>query len=323
MKKIFVEDLKKGDSIFDETFAVKYYKRSATRNNKPYIDIELTDRTGSIRGKIWSDDIARCKETRAGDVVNVSGTVEEFQGRLQFKVTNLDIEKDFELDDFQMKSKNDTDRMYSEIEKAISDIKNPHIKALLEKIFGDEKFADEFRNASAAYTVHHNYVGGLLEHTTEVIDLAKSLLKKFPKLNGDVLIAGSILHDIGKMQEFEVSTTISITTEGKLLGHIFLGTEYAKSRAPEDMPSDLLNEVLHLILSHHGELQFGSPIVPMTAEAVALAMCDKTSSQVNMAYNAIHEGIITDNFTEYHRQLGTELYRSPYLDTNNNEDIPF
>lgn len=323
MKKVFVEDMKRGDSIFDETFAVKYYKRSATRNNKPFIDIELTDKTGSIRGKIWSDDIVNCREVNVGDVVKVNGTIEEFNGRLQFRITNLSEEKDFRLDDYQMKSKNDTEKMFGEIEKAIKDIKNPHVKSFLEKIFSDDKFTEEFKVASAAYTVHHNYVGGLLEHTTEVISLAKTLLKKFPKLNSDVLIAGALLHDVGKIQEFEIGTAISITKEGKLLGHIFLGTEYAKNKAHKDMPQDLLDEILHLILSHHGELQFGSPVVPMTAEAVALAMCDRTSSNTNMAYYAIHEGNITNEFTEYHRQLGTELYKSPYLDVNTNEDIPF
>lgn len=323
MKQIFVQDLKRGDAVFGETFAVKYYKKGATRNNKPFIDIELADKTGTIRGKVWSDDLTNCKEAKEGVVASINGTVEDFNGALQLKITNLDIVKEFELSNFQMKSKFDIEKMYAEIEGAISKIKNPHIKNLLETIFKDKNFAEDFKNASAAYRVHHNYVGGLLEHTVEVAHIAKALLDKFPKINADVLMAGALLHDIGKMQEYEVGTTITISKEGKLLGHIFLGTEYVKNKAPKDMPEDLLDEVLHLILSHHGELQFGSPITPMTAEAVALAACDRTSSQTNMAYNAIHEGTITDEFTQYHKQLGTELYRSPYLETLLNEDIPF
>ncbi|PIZ00679.1 hypothetical protein COY62_01330 [bacterium (Candidatus Howlettbacteria) CG_4_10_14_0_8_um_filter_40_9] len=323
MKQLFIQDLKKGDTIFGESFAVKYYKRSATRNNKPFIDIELADKTGTIRGKIWSDDMANCKEVVPGDVVSVNGTIEEFQGRLQLRLTNLSKLRDFNLEDYQTRSRNDIDKMFAEITDTIKNIKNPHIKSLLSNIFDDAKFAEDFRNASAAYTVHHSYLGGLLEHTTEVLAIAKTLIKRFPKLNKDVLFSGAILHDIGKVFEFEVGTTVTIRTEGKLLGHIFLGTEYIKNKAPKDIPADLLNEILHLILSHHGELQFGSPVVPMTGEAVALNMCDKTSSQTNMAYRSIFENNATEEFTEYHRQLGTELYRSPYQNDLMNEDIPF
>lgn len=323
MKELFIEDLKKGDTIFGENFAVKSYRKSATRNNKPYIDLELVDKTGSVKAKIWSDDMATCKTAKEGDVVSVSGTIEEFQGRLQMKITNLQPIDNFELEDYQMISINNTEEMFKEVRDNVSGIKNPHLKKLFENIFEDNDFVENFKKGSAAYTVHHNYVGGLLEHTLEVLEVSKSLIKKFPKLNEDLLISGAILHDVGKVKEFEIGTTIKIKKEGKLLGHIFLGAEFIKSKASEDMPADLLYELLHLVLSHHGELQFGSPVVPMTAEAVALFTSDYTSSRVNMAYTAIHSGEISDEFTEYHRQLGTQLYRSPFIDTLLNEDIPF
>jgi 3'-5' exoribonuclease len=320
-KKIFIENLKVGDSIFGEPFAVKAFTKKASRNNKPYFDVELMDRTGTIRGKIWSDDIKNCDQVIEGDIVEINGTVDEFNGP-QLNITNLKLTKNFEIEEFQQVTKFDTNKMWADLSKTIEGTKNPHIKKLYKNIFTPEMI-EKFKTAAAAYRVHHAYCGGLLEHTWEMLKMAEALKSHFPKINMDIVNAGIILHDIGKIDEFEITTTISISDHGKLLGHIYLGAELIKSNIPDEMPEDLANEIIHIALSHHGEKEFGSPVVPMTTEALAVHTLDAASSKLNMAYTHIHGGLGTEKYTPYISHLKTELYRSPYLDKLENDDIPF
>jgi len=321
-KKLYITDLKIGDSIFGETFAVKGYKRAATRNNKPFIDIELADNSGTIKGKIWSDDISACDRVTEGDVVEVTATIEDFMNAPQMKITNLKKTNIFELSELQQKTEFDIDKMWQDIEKTIEEVKNPHLKKLLNAVF-DEETVGRFKNSPAAYKVHHNYIGGLLEHTWEMVKMSESIKNHYPKLNMDMIRTGLILHDIGKLEEFEMTTTITFTNKGKLLGHIYLGAEIVKHRAPKDMPEDLLNEVLHIVLSHSGQKEYGSPVVPMTGEAMAVHVIDYASSHIRIAYSQIHGDLGSEQFTQYVPQLGTELYRSPYTEEAINEDIPF
>lgn len=322
MKKLFVSDLKVGDSIFGETFAIKSYVKKASRNNKPYIDIELSDSSGSIKGKIWSDDFANCDAASDGDVVIVNGTIDDYNGP-QFKITNLKKTDKFEMADLQQVSAFDIERMWGDIEKAIKDISNPHLKKLLENVFEDKDIKEKFISWPAAYKIHQNYIGGLLEHTWEMLKIAGTLKDHYPKLNMDLVNTGIILHDIGKTVEYTQGTTIGFTDRGKLLGHEYLGIEITKEHAPAEMPEDLLNEVLHIIISHLGNKEFGAPKVPMTAEAMAVYVIDLASARINMAYTMIHGETGKENFTQYVPQLGAELYRSPYTDECINEDIPF
>lgn len=321
MKKQFIADLKTGDSIFGEVFAVKSYVKKSSRNNKPYIDIELTDKTGTINGKIWSDDFANCEPAEAGQVVSVNGTIDEFNGP-QLKVTNLTVTEKYDIEDLQQKSQFDINEMWATVQKTIDSIKNPHIKSLLENVF-DTETAEKYKKSSAGLYVHHGYYGGLLEHVTEMLEMAKSLKYHFPKINMDLVNAGIILHDLGKSMELEMSTAITFTDPGKLLGHIYLGASKAQESAPKDMPKDLQTEIIHIILSHHGSLEFGSPVVPKTTEAIAVWQLDDASSKLNIAYNHIHSELGTDSYTQYIKHLSTELYRSPYTDELANEDIPF
>jgi 3'-5' exoribonuclease len=324
MKKLFISDLKPGDSIFGEVFAVRSYKKSATRNNKPYIDLELADRSGAVKAKIWSDDLASCDVVGDGDVVSLNGTVEDFQGALQIKITNLTKTEKFDLTDLQQRSKFDIEEMYRDVQNTISGIKNPHIKNLLDNVFSDEELKNRFLYGPGAYKIHHNYIGGLLEHTWEMLKMAEPLKKQYPKLNIDLLNSGIILHDIGKAYEFDQKTTVVFRNEGKLLGHVFLGAEIVKAHAPKDMPEDLLDEILHIVLAHLGEKEYGASVVPKTAEAMAVFVIDYASFRINLAYNMIHENQLGEEmFTQYSPHLKTELYRSPYLDDDSNLDIPF
>ncbi|MCL5093960.1 MAG: HD domain-containing protein [Patescibacteria group bacterium] len=312
MKSIFVKDLRKGDSIFDETFAVKNYKKLLAKNKKPYISLDLSDATGDIRGKIWSDDFQNCEEVKIGDVVSISGLIQDFNG-LSMRITKLNKVNEYEPDDYIIKSDKDLGSLFTEVSDTIKTLDNKYLKELLEQIFKDKEFKENYIKSAAAYTVHHSYSGGLLEHSVEVLHLSKTMALRFPKVNKDILFAGAILHDIGKMFEYTLGTTIGFSKRGKLLGHIYIGAEFVKNKATliNDFPEELLDELMHLIISHHGEIEFGSPVRPMTVEAIILWVSDYASTKVNIAYNSVHSGD-RDEYTEYHRHLGTELYRSPY-----------
>jgi 3'-5' exoribonuclease len=323
MKKYFISDLKNGDSLFGEVFVIKTYVKKSSRNNKPYIDVELADRTGGIKGKIWSDDMINCEIVTEGDVVSVNANVEEFNGSPQIRITNMSKTEKFELDELQQRSKFETEKMWADVEKTIDEIKNPHIKKLLTNIFDDNETRERFKTGPGAFTIHHNYISGLLEHSWEMLNLAKPLKKQYPKLNMDLVNAGIILHDLGKAYEYDMTTTVIFRDEGKLLGHVFLGAEKVKEFAPKDMPEDLIDEILHIILSHQGEIAHGASIVPKTAEAMAVYLMDYTSFRLNLTYEAIQGTTGNDRFTKYMPHIGTELYRSPYGSDDINEDIPF
>jgi len=316
-KNIYIENLKIGDSIFSESFALKSFVKKASRNNKPYIDVELSDKTGTVKGKIWADNFSSCEETKEGDVVEINATVDDYHGP-QLNITNLRVAKNYNTDDYQQKSKFDIDTMWEDVKKTIESTKNPHIKNLLKNVFTDD-IIKKFKNSTAAYKVHHAYIGGLLEHTWEMLKMAEGLRVHYPKINMDIINAGIILHDIGKIFEYEMSTIIDISDQGKMLGHIFIGADLVKKSAPQEMPIDLLNEVLHIVLSHHGEKEFGSPIVPMTTEALVVSTLDAASSKINIAYLNIHSSLGNEKYTPFISHLKTELYRSKYLE----EEAPF
>jgi 3'-5' exoribonuclease len=320
MKTTFVSNLKPGTDVTDEQFAVKSFKTGGmTRDGKPYYDLELSDKTGSIKAKVWSDSIPFCQNVEEGDIVMVNAKVKNgFNGNTELSINKLAKTNDYELSDYVVKSGFNLEKMKDELTNHIKKIENKYLKELIDNIF-DQSFFDSFIHSPAAYTVHHDYEGGLIEHTLEMLRLVPAIKESFPKLNQDLLITGVLLHDIGKIREFEQKTSITFTTEGRLLGHIFIGAEYVKSKMTKSMPKELQDEVIHMLLAHHGEYEYGSPVKPSTAEAIALNTLDLVSSRINMAYYSVHNPEEKNLFSKYHKQLGVELYRSPYLETN--EDI--
>jgi len=325
LKNLFVKDLKPGMTVFGEVFVIKSYKKGSTKQGQPFIDVELADKSGSVRGKVWSDHIDKCEVNKVGEAVKVDGSIEEYppgSGKPQFKIVSMVLAESYDPIDFQKSSEYSIEELEEKISNTLKGIKNKHLNSLLKNIFDEETMAS-FLQSSAAMNIHHAYKGGLAEHVVEMLYLAESVLERYPKMNSDVLNAGILLHDLGKLWEYETALTTTMTTEGKLLGHITIAVNLVRDRAPKEMPKNLLNEIMHLILSHHGALEFGSPVLPKTAEAIALSSLDRTSTYINASYYAIHELDPKEEFTAYQKHLGSELYRSPYLDELTNEDIPF
>jgi 3'-5' exoribonuclease len=284
--------------------------------------MELSDNTGSVKAKVWSESIAKVEGLEVGKVFSFDGTVTNDTYGTQINITKAVLTDSPDLGGFMPKSSNDLTKMKIDFEDYTSNIKNKHLHSLVKTVLSGDLY-QKYLKSPAAYYIHHAYEGGLLEHTLDMLEMSKSVKSRYPNINYDMLVTGIVFHDLGKIFEYSSGTTIGVTREGKLLGHVYMGTEYVRLHAPKDIPENLLDEVLHMILSHQGQIEFGSPIRPKTAEAVALYHLDDASTKINAAYHVIHGLDVGAEFAPYHRQLGVELYRSPYLDELVNEDIPF
>ncbi len=322
MKNLYIKDLKEGMSLFDEDFAVKGARKKVAKNDKPYYDLELSDKTGSIKAKMWSEALAKVGEVEEGAVYSFSGKLQKDEYGVQAVITDAKKVANPTLGDFVPTSSRDANTMKLDFEEYVDKIKNKHLKKLIWDIL-DEELYPRFLTSPAAFYIHHAYENGLLEHTLDMLKMSEGIKDRYPQINYDLLLTGIIFHDLGKVFEYSLGTSIAVTTKGKLMGHIFMGAEYVKSHAAHDIPEDLLDEVIHLILSHQGMLEYGSPIKPKTTEAVALYHLDDMSTKINAAYYVIHGLDEGAEFAPYHKQLGVELYRSPYLNDLVNEDLPF
>jgi len=298
MKSIFVSDCVENQT-FTEIFAVSSKGSLTTYKNKPgfWFGLSLSDKTGMMNAKFWGLDNADNDHAiqklfdslSVGDIVSVSGKVKSYQNKLDLNIdeksgnaiTKLD-DGQYDLGDFMKKSSRDIPQMIAELRQTVSQIKNENIKKLLESFTNDEDFIKKkYSQAPAGKMWHHDFVGGLLEHVLSLIAMSKTIQQSHPELNLDLLIATCVLHDIGKVVEYKTTTAIEITTEGRLFGHLSIGYLMVAQRISEmpDFPDDLRLRILHMILSHHGKLEHGTPVVPMFPEAVAFALLDDADAQ--------------------------------------------
>ncbi|MBT5502711.1 HD domain-containing protein [Candidatus Falkowbacteria bacterium] len=309
--KHFIEDLQTGDKLVNEQFAVKSIRNGKTSAGKDYTDLTLGDKTGEIMGKIWESNLGNCQEPKLGQVVELSGTIDEFRNKLQIKITFLQQADDFNLSNFLPTSKKDQELLWQTVEANIKLIKGKYLKSLVESFFKEESFAEKFKLAPGAENIHHAYVGGLMEHVVEMLNLGNSILTDFEDLNRDLLITGILLHDIGKMQELAIDHTIYRTLEGNLAGHISLGVISIDKEIDKikNFPTELRAKVLNLVLGHHEKLEYGSPVKPMIPETFALAYIDNLSAKVNTAQKVINENKNSDaEYSDRNYALETKLY---------------
>ncbi|MGA3189024.1 MAG: HD domain-containing protein [Bryobacteraceae bacterium] len=283
MKSPFVSDLQP-DQIITGTFLVQHKDVRQKKSGDLYLSLTLADRTGDLDAKMW-DNAADAIETFAqDDFVRVKGLMQVFQNRPQLTLHKIQAvaEVDIDVADYFPASKRDRDEMFRELQGVIASMGNPHLKALLELIFADEETAKAFRTAPAAKTIHHAWLGGLIEHVLSLCALAKFTAAHYPDIDLDLLLAGVILHDIGKISELKYARSFSYSTEGQLLGHILIGLRMVEERMRQvpGFPDKLRDLLLHLIASHHGELAYGSPKVPQFPEAMLLHHLDNLDSKM-------------------------------------------
>lgn len=280
----YIKDLKEGDRMSD-IYMCKHKQSAVTKNGKPYDNVILQDKTGTIDAKVWDPNNAGIEEFDVLDYIEVHGDVINFQGALQVNVKRVRRCKEGEYDPAQylpVSSKN-IDTMMKELLEYIESIQNSYLKELLKEFFiKDEQFVKAFRNSSAAKTIHHSFMGGLLEHTLSVTKLCDYYCCQYPLLKRDLLISAAICHDIGKTRELSLFPENDYTDDGQFLGHIVIGTEMVgeKIRKIAGFPKILENELKHCILAHHGEYEFGSPKKPAIMEALALNFADNTDAKL-------------------------------------------
>jgi len=283
--KIFVSQLKDGMAV-DSCFVIAE-KELLDFKSKPgrYLQVKFKDRTGEIWGKCWEEAYEASEKFEIGDVVQVRGNVIYYNGHLQLQFTLHGVQKVENYDRFQFidSTKQNVNELYTQLRGLTKSFTNIHLKALLTSFFDDPVFEKGFKASPCAKSHHHNFLGGLIDHTFSVTVICRTMVKLYPALDKDLLITGAILHDVGKIESYKVDTLIDLTPEGGLYDHVVMSYEKikAKIRDQEDFPKDLERRLLHMILSHHGKKEWGSPVVPMTEEACVLSYADLLDSQTS------------------------------------------
>lgn len=280
----FIKDLNDGDRVSD-IYMCKHKISAMTKNGKPYESVILQDKTGTIDAKIWDPNSPGIADYDVMDYIEVYGDVISFQGALQVNVKRIRVCREGEYDpaNYLPVSKRDNEEMFQELLKYVKSVENQYLHELLEAFFvKDEKFVKLFRKSSAAKSVHHGFVGGLLEHTTSVAKLCEYMCKQYPMLKHDLLITAALLHDAGKTKELSLFPQNDYTDDGQFLGHIVMGVEMIgeKIREIPGFPPLLAGELKHCILAHHGEYEYGSPKKPAIMEAEALNLADNLDAKM-------------------------------------------
>ena len=310
----FINELREGEKI-SGIYLCKHKQAAVTKNGKPYENLILQDKTGTIDGKIWEPNSLGIDEFEPLDYIDVVGDVTSFQGSLQVSIKRARKagEGEYEPGNYLPVSDKNVDTMYQELLGFAAQVKNPYLHRLLVSFFQeDEEFVRAFKGNSAAKTVHHGFIGGLLEHTLSVVKLCQYYCRTYPILNQDLLITTAMLHDIGKTKELSPFPKNDYTDDGQLLGHIMMGAEMIHDKAREipGFPEKLESEVKHCILAHHGELEYGSPKKPALAEAVALNLADNTYAKMETLTEIFNGAGEQKDWLGYNRFFESNLRKS-------------
>lgn len=298
---IYIKDFIEKDKI-EGVYFVETAEVRLTSGKDEYLRVNIKDKTGKIIGNAWDISLASIKKVDAGDYAFVTGEVYNYNGQLQLKIYGIRKakEEEYNIKDYLEVSKYDIDNMKEELNNLINSIDNKFLKELLIKIFYENKeFIERFSKHPAAKTIHHNFVGGLIEHTLGVARLSDKICELYEEANRDLLITGALLHDIGKIHEMSEYPLIEYTSEGLFLGHILIGIKIIseKTREIEGFPKELELELEHLILSHHGEFEFGSPKKPALIEAFILNHADNIDAKMEIFRKELKD-IAPDKWTK-------------------------
>jgi 3'-5' exoribonuclease len=312
MSKRFVSELAAGSAI-DEVFLLAERNVAHKKDGNPFLNVTLSDRTGQVKGVVW-DQVERILAAAAeGDFVHVRAQVGEYRGGLQLVVKDMVGVPAEAVDpaDFMATTTRDVAKMMERLQEMTGRMQDPHLKALFDAFWADTAFVAALSRAPAAKLMHHAYIGGLLEHTLSMAVLAEMVGGHYSGVDQDMLLAGVVLHDVGKTRELEYSSRIDYTDEGRLLSHIVIGLSMLDEKLKQvpDFPDIKAQLLKHMLVSHHGERAFGSPEPPKTIEAVLLNYIDEIDSRVNSIREYVAKDTSEGTWTPYHRLLERHFYK--------------
>ncbi len=309
----FINTLREGDSV-RSIYLCKMKRSAETRNGKPYDNLTLQDKTGTLDGKVWDPNSGGIADYDEMDFVEVFGEVISYNGALQLNIKQLrkPFEDEYHVADYMPTSEKNVEAMYQELLSYVAQVENKYLRQLLEYYFvNNETFIKTFKAHSAAKSVHHSFAGGLLEHTLSIVKLCEYYVNTYPLLSKDLLYTAAIFHDIGKTKELSAFPENDYTDDGQLLGHIVIGVEMISEgvRHIEGFPATLASELKHCVVAHHGELEFGSPKKPALAEAVALHYADATDAKLQ-TLTEIFKDKDGNEWTGYNKLFESNLRKS-------------
>jgi len=308
----FAGQLKPGETV-EDVFAVTEKTLGKKKDGNRYLTFNLSDRSGSIKAVLWEHADRTAAEIRNGGLVHIRGTVSEYQGFLQVVVKAAAPVREAAVDPeaFLPKTKRSIEAMFAHLIRLCDTLEDAHFKRLLMAFLNDEAWIPRFKKAPAAKMMHHAYIGGLLEHTLSMTLLGDVVARHYSGVDRDLLLAGAVLHDIGKTEEFIYHHVIDYSDTGRLLGHILMGIRMidVKLEALSDFPAEKAALIKHLVLSHHGTREYGSPEIPKTIEAVLLHYIDEIDSKINGIREFMESESSGESWTPFHRILGRQFFR--------------
>jgi 3'-5' exoribonuclease len=317
VKTHFVVDLTDGQVVASLFLVREKEIRTSIRTGKSWLELSLGDRTGMIPAKMWDNFAPLAATFECHDVVRIRGRVKLYNGQKELTLEQIipAVERDYDLGDFLPQTKYDVEKLYSQLREAVAGVKNPWLAKLLSSVVEDPAIAPRLKRAPAAMVMHHAYLGGLLEHIISLVDLADAISSHYPELDPDLMLTGVVLHDIGKIEELRYARGLDYSDHGRLLGHITIGVSIVndKIRAIPGFPAPLATLVQHLILSHHGSLEFGSPALPQIPEAIALHFIDDLDSKMasmRATFELSDSGASPNTWTERNPALRRALLRA-------------
>ncbi len=316
MKEFFISECSHQENkIITSSFVVASKQVKAKKNGEPYLALILADRSGQLEAKMWDNVEEFIAIFEQDDFLKVKGLINKYKNRFQLTIHKLRRmeEGDIDFTDYLPKTTKDIGELWRTLTEFVATFQNPHLKSLVELFMADSDIAERYRNAPAAKTLHHAYIGGLLDHVVSLFRSCDLMSRNYPQINRDLLLTGAFLHDIGKIQELTYNRAFSYTTRGQLLGHMIIELEMLQAKLAKlpDFPAELKTLLEHMIISHHGQYDFGSPKLPMFPEALMLHYLDDLDSKMEaMRAHFEREAELEGPWTGYNGSLGRPLLDS-------------
>lgn len=318
MSRRFVNELSDGE-VIDQVFMASEKQLRTNRNGNLYLQVRLNDRTGSVTAMLWNANQNHYDGFNNGDFIHVKGTSQLYNGGMQVLAKQVDksVAQDIDEADFVTLSTESVEQMVARVAELLRGMRNVHLRNLAECFLIDEAFMKGFRSAPAGVKNHHAYHGGLLEHVLSLMEVCHLVAPRYPNLDADILLIGAFLHDTGKIRELTYSPDLGYSDAGQLLGHLVQGVTMldemigeTEKQTNEEFPVDLANQLRHMIVSHHGQYEFGSPKLPMTLEAITLHYLDSLDARIHSVSQLIEEDVNSDSpWTVYHPSIGRKIYK--------------